>query len=280
MCQIDICLTIFSTGVLSRQIKCKIAFKCCVKLTAAFFNPLLNIVLGGVNQTEASELTTITKLSVTTVQTHSDPTVLPLDRTMHFCRVWTKELQEHTNTSAEWCDWWDGETAAGQEGKQSHCWVTASSLTVTRSLANSRYTITHTIQDIQRHLPNSPTGSIGEDYVAFFVCLLNEGYACLLLPVTHGLLEHGPLTTWNTHIYILLLHNHAWCALYCWLVIGNSLEGLLTSEVSSDDVRNDSPGPYPFSSGCGCSRNTALPNFTIIHSLSLYAGGVLAVVLR
>lgn len=41
------------------------------------------------------------------------------------------------------CDWWDGEPGAGQEGKWSHCWVTVSSLAVTRSPLNSRYTRTH-----------------------------------------------------------------------------------------------------------------------------------------
>lgn len=59
---------------------------------------------------------------------------------------------------------------------------------------------THTITGTQSNLPNSPAWSVGEDYVAFFICLLDESYARLFLPVAHGLLEHGPLTTWNTHI--------------------------------------------------------------------------------
>lgn len=59
---------------------------------------------------------------------------------------------------------------------------------------------THTQSHTQRDSPNSPTGSVGEHYVAFLICLLNESYARLFLPVTHGLLKHSPLTTWNTHI--------------------------------------------------------------------------------
>lgn len=61
-------------------------------------------------------------------------------------------------------------------------------------------THSHTITRTQRDSPNSPAGSIGEHNVAFLICLLNESYARLFFPMTHGLLEHGPLTTWNTHI--------------------------------------------------------------------------------
>ena len=86
---------------------------------------------------------TASQWSATTVQTHYDPAALPLHRTMHFCRVWTKKLHERTKTSTAQSAWWDGETGAGQEGKQSHCWVTVSSLAVTRSLLNSRNTHTH-----------------------------------------------------------------------------------------------------------------------------------------
>ena len=62
------------------------------------------------------------------------------------------------------------------------------------------HTLTHTFTHTQKESPNSPAGPVGEHDVAFLVCLLNESYACLFLPVTHGLLKHGPLTAWNTHI--------------------------------------------------------------------------------
>lgn len=62
------------------------------------------------------------------------------------------------------------------------------------------HTHSHTIRHTQRDSPNSPTGSVGEHYVAFLIGLFNESYTCLFLPVTHGLLKHGPLSTWNTHI--------------------------------------------------------------------------------
>lgn len=55
-------------------------------------------------------------------------------------------------------------------------------------------TLTHTLTHTQKESPNSPAGPVGEHDVAFLVCLLNESYACLFLPVTHGLLKHGPLT--------------------------------------------------------------------------------------
>lgn len=72
--------------------------------------------------------------------------------------------------------------------------MTVSSLAVTRSLLNSRYT--HTLITLtQRDSPNSPARSVGEHDVAFLVRLLNESYARLFLPVTHGLFKHGPLTT-------------------------------------------------------------------------------------
>lgn len=60
---------------------------------------------------------------------------------------------------------------------------------------------THTrSRKTRRDSPNSPAGSVGEHYVAFLVCFLNECHARLFLPVTHGLLKHGPLAACNTHI--------------------------------------------------------------------------------
>lgn len=71
---------------------------------------------------------------------------------------------------------------------------------VTTELWVHAHTHSHTIKHMQRDSPNSPTGSVGEHYVAFLIGLFNESYTCLFLPVTHGLLKHGPLSTWNTHI--------------------------------------------------------------------------------
>lgn len=56
------------------------------------------------------------------VQTHYDPTALPLDRTMHFCSVRTKKTaQTYKKRGASGVIGGIGETAAGQEGKWSHC---------------------------------------------------------------------------------------------------------------------------------------------------------------
>lgn len=44
-----------------------------------------------------------------------------------------------------------------------------------------------------------PTGSVGEDNVALLVAALDEGDAGVLLPVPHGLLEHGALRACNNH---------------------------------------------------------------------------------
>lgn len=41
----------------------------------------------------------------------------------------------------------------------------------------------------------SPAGSVGKHDVAFLVCLFDERHTRLFLPVTHGLLEHRPLST-------------------------------------------------------------------------------------
>lgn len=42
-----------------------------------------------------------------------------------------------------------------------------------------------------------PTGPVGEDNVALLVAALDEGDAGVLLPVPHGLLEHGALRACN-----------------------------------------------------------------------------------
>lgn len=124
------------------------------------------------------------------------PTVLPLDRTMPFSRIWTKNCtniqtlkpsaviggmgkQEQDRKESRAIVEWPHRLSVWQ----GHLWTLG----------------THTITN--RHtFPNQPAGSVGEDYVAFFICLLNESHACLFLPVAHGLLEHGPLTAWNTQI--------------------------------------------------------------------------------
>ena len=44
---------------------------------------------------------------------------------------------------------------------------------------------------------DSPTRSVGEHDVAFLSRPLNKCHAGVLLPVTHGLPEYRPLTTWR-----------------------------------------------------------------------------------
>lgn len=143
---------------------------------------------------------------------------------------------------------------------------------------------THTQSQTQSHRDrwSSPAGPVGEHYVAFLVRLLNESYARLFLPVTHGLFKHGPLTAWNTHIlHPTFTQSHSVCVLLLSST-GTGPAELLTSEVSSYDVGDDSSGPYPLSPGCGRSRNTALcdarasSNFP---SLTLRAGSSLAGIL-
>lgn len=57
----------------------------------------------------------------------------------------------------------------------------------------TRSTRKHT--NIRGEWQRSPAGSVGKHDVAFLVSLLDESYTCLFLPVTHGLLEHRPLST-------------------------------------------------------------------------------------
>lgn len=134
--------------------------------------------------------------SVTTVQTHSDP---PCCHSTEQCPSPEYEQKNCTNIQTL-----KPSAVIGGMGKQEQ------DRKESRAIVEWPHRLsvwqghlwtlgTHTITN--RHtFPNQPAGSVGEDYVAFFICLLNESHACLFLPVAHGLLEHGPLTAWNTQI--------------------------------------------------------------------------------
>lgn len=105
------------------------------------------------------------------------------------------------------------------------------------------------------------------------VCFSQWRMACLnmalWLPETHT-------------FHILLLHNHTSVCILLLRSTGSSPVELLTSEVSSYDVGYYSSRPYPLSSGCSRSWNTALydvPSLPTFPSLALGTGSSLAGVL-
>lgn len=105
--------------------------------------------------------------------------------------------------------------------------MTVSSLAMTRSLLNSGSTHTDT-PPLLAPLENSPAGSVGEHDVAFLVRLLDESHARLFLPVTHGLLEHGPLSTWNTRFTPSAAHDRTSLCVCVYLLSTGLRSGRVT----------------------------------------------------
>lgn len=99
--------------------------------------------------------------------------------------------------------------------------------------------------------------------------------------MTHGLLEHGPLATWNTrvsHPTVFMQDPNVSCV----NLLPTRTVQLLTGEVSPDDVGNDSSGPNPLRAGCGRSTDAAfhnVPGLPTFLSLALGIGSSLAGVL-
>lgn len=143
------------------------------------------------------------------------------------------------------------------------------------TLGTCTHTPTHN-EHTQGDSSNSPTGSVCEHYVAFLICLFNKSHTCLFLPVTHGLLKHGPLSTWNTHI-LHTAFTHSLVCVFLFCTSSSPVESH-TSEVSPYYIGNDSSRPYSLRSWCGRSGNTVfhdIPSLPTFHSLALGTCGSL-----
>lgn len=140
-----------------------------------------------------------TSCGATTVQTHYDPAVLPLNRTMRFWRARAKKKLHKDMKNVECAVWlvgWGNRSRAGRKVEP---------LLRERIVSLWQGQRKHT--NICGEWQSSPAGSVGKHDVAFLVCLLDESYTCLFLPVTHGLLEHRPLSTWKHTFHMLPLQS-------------------------------------------------------------------------